>query len=548
MSLVPLPAAVVPARGAFALTTETGLTAPDALHGVLAWLQGALRAGTGLPLCESASGSIRLELEPDLAPESYRLRVTPDHVRIEGGDPAGVFYGCQTLLQLLPPAVHRRSPITPGTDWVIGATTVTDAPRFPWRGVLLDVARHFMPVHGVLRLIDQMAAHRLNRLHLHLTDDQGWRLEIGRYPRLTSVGGWRTETQLGSGPDAGTDGRPHGGYYTHDDIREIVAYAAGRFITVVPEIEMPGHVRAALAAYPELGAGAELLPVWTRWGIDDHVLNAEEHTVRFFCDVLDEVIELFPSPYVCVGGDEAPKTRLRDDPALWARAAELGLDSVDRLPGWFLGRIGRHLAGHGRRMLGWDDLLEGDLPAGTTLLSWRGMSGAVVAARRGHDVISCPDNHAYLDYRQSDLDTEPIPQSVVLDLDRVYAFEPVPAELSPEEAGHVIGGQANIWTEYMDSGRVVDYFAFPRLAAIAEVLWTPARLRDLPGFRERMETHLLRLEAMGIEFRRSQGPKPWQQRPGIAGRPRTEEERDAHIARITGRSYPPANALTGHTP
>ncbi|MEV0622044.1 beta-N-acetylhexosaminidase [Nonomuraea sp. NPDC050404] len=540
MSLVPLPAAVTPADGVFTLTTKTGLTAPDALHGVLAWLQATMRAGTGLPLRESPAGSIRLELAPGLTPESYRVRVTPDGVLIEGGDPAGVFYGCQTLLQLLPPAVYRRSPVAPGTGWRIGAITIADAPRFPWRGVLLDVARHFMPVHGVLRLIDQMAAHRLNRLHLHLTDDQGWRLEIGRYPRLTSVGGWRTESQVGSGPDAGSDGRPHGGYYTHDDIREIVAYAAGRFVTVVPEIEMPGHVRAALAAYPELGVGAERLPVWTRWGIDDHVLNAEESTVRFFCDVLDEVVGLFPSPYVCVGGDEAPKTRLLRDPASRARAGELGLDGADRLPEWFLGRVGRHLAGHGRRLLGWDDLLEGDLPADATLLSWRGMSGALLAARRGHDVISCPDNHAYLDYRQSDLDTEPIPQSVVLDLDRVYAFEPVPGELSPEEAEHVIGGQANIWTEYMDSARVVDYFAFPRLAAIAEVLWTPAPLRDPYDFRRRMETHLSRLEAMGIEYRPPRGPKPWQQRPGIAGRPRTDADRDAHIARITGRPRRPA--------
>ncbi|GAA3633905.1 beta-N-acetylhexosaminidase [Kineosporia mesophila] len=528
--LVPRPVESVAGEGSFVLDRETTLSAPPALEGVLTWLQGALRPATGLPLREGASGGIQLQIEDDLGAEAFRLTVTSGGVRIAGGGPAGVFYGAQALLQLLPPAVFRRGRVA-SARWEVPAVTVTDAPRFGWRGVMLDVARHFMPKHDVLRFIDLMAMHRLNTLHFHLTEDQGWRIEIKRYPRLTEVGGWRHESQVGAGPDAPNDGRPHGGFYTQDDIREIVAYAAERFITVVPEIETPGHVQAALAAYPELGVHQGHLDVWPRWGINPNVLNLEESTVEFFTNVLDEVLELFPSTFIGVGGDECPREQWESDPRTQERMAELGIIDEAGLQTWFMRRLDDHLTKAGRRLFGWDEILEGDMAPGATVASWRGLAGAVTAARRGHDVVACPDDMVYLDYRQSELPGEPIPVSIPLTIEDVYRFEPVPAQLTPDEARHVLGGQANIWTEHMDSPRTVDFFAYPRLCAVAEALWSPAE-RDFADFERRLEHHRLRLDAVGVEYRSPEGPRPWQSRPGIPGRPSTREARAAHIAEL----------------
>jgi hexosaminidase len=528
--LIPRPITMRATEGDFELDGTTGICASAGLEGVAAWLQGALRPATGLSMGESPDGSIRLSTEPALGAEAFGLAVTPAGIRIEGGDAAGVFYGCQALLQLLPAAVFRRSMVS-GVRWVVPAVKIQDAPRFAWRGTMLDVARHFMPKHDLLRFIDLMAMHRLNVLHLHLTEDQGWRIEILRYPRLTEVGAWRRESQVGAEADACGDGRPHGGYYTQDDIREIVAYAAERFITVVPEIESPGHVQAALAAYPELGVTAEKLEVWTRWGINPYVLNAEESTVDFFKNVLDEVMELFPSSYIGVGGDECPKGQWRADPRTQERMAELGVKDEEALQSWFIRRLDDHLTGAGRRLFGWDEILEGGLASGATVASWRGMTGAITAARRGHDVVACPDDGAYLDYRQSDSADEPIPVGIVLTVADVYGFEPIPAELTKDEARHVLGGQANIWTEHMDSPRLVDYFAFPRLCALAEALWSTEE-RDHDDFAGRLDEHLARLDALGVEYHRPSGPLPWQKRPGIAGRPSTLEQRAAHIAQM----------------
>jgi len=528
--LIPRPITMRATEGDFELDGTTGICASPGLEGVAAWLQGALRPATGLSMGESPDGSIRLSIEPALGAEAFGLVVTPDGIRIEGGNVAGVFYGCQALLQLFPPAVFRRSKVS-GVRWVVPAVKIQDAPRFAWRGTMLDVARHFMPKHDVLRFIDLMAMHRLNMLHLHLTEDQGWRIEILRYPRLTEVGAWRRESQVGAEADARGDGRPHGGYYTQDDIREIVAYAAERFITVVPEIESPGHVQAALAAYPELGVTAEKLEVWTRWGINPYVLNTEESTVDFFKNVLDEVMELFPSPYIGVGGDECPKDQWRADPRTQERMAELGVQDEEALQSWFIRRLDDHLTAAGRRLFGWDEILEGGLAPGATVASWRGMTGAITAARRGHDVVACPDDGAYLDYRQSDSADEPIPVGIVLTVADVYGFEPIPAELTKDEARHVLGGQANIWTEHMDSPRLVDFFAFPRLCALAEVLWSTEG-RDYDDFAGRLDEHLARLDALGVEYRRPLGPLPWQKRPGIAGRPSTLDQRAAHIAQM----------------
>ncbi|MDH2444074.1 beta-N-acetylhexosaminidase [Amnibacterium sp. CER49] len=530
-TLVPAAALSETGEDGFVLDASTGIAASDELEGVLTWLQSALRPATGLPLHRrDGDGGIRLAIDPALAVEGFRVEVGPAGVRIEGGSAAGVFAGCQVLLQLLPPSVYRRARVT-GETWRIPGVRVQDRPRFGWRGVMLDVVRHFMPKHDVLRFIDLMAMHRLNTLHLHLTDDQGWRIEIRKYPRLTEVGAWRHETQVGASRESPTDGRPHGGFYTQDDIREIVQYAADRFIAVVPEIESPGHVQAALAAYPELGLAGRSYDVFTRWGINDNVLNVEESTVDFFTDVLDEVMELFPSSYIGVGGDECPKDQWHEDPRTQERMRELGVGDEEQLQAWWIGRLDQHITSRGRRLFGWDEILEGGLAAGATVASWRGRAGALVAARRGHDVVSCPDDLVYLDYRQSDSPDEPIPVSIVLSLEDVYGFDPVPPELTEAEARHVLGGQANVWTEHMDSPRTVDYLVFPRLCALAEALW-----REGPGdfgdFTRRLATHLERLDAIGVEYRRSSGPLPWQRRPGIVGRPSTREEREAYIRSV----------------
>ncbi|NYH41950.1 hexosaminidase [Micromonospora jinlongensis] len=522
---LPLPASFLDGDGVFQLTASTAIDAPAGLAAVAQWLQDALRPATGLPLPITegrAEQAIVLRIRPELAAEAYRLVSGPAGTTIEGGDSAGVFYGCQVLLQLLPPAIYRRSPVGPAL-WAVPAVTITDAPRFGWRGAMLDVARHFMPKHDVLRFVDLLAMHRLNTLHLHLSDDQGWRVEIRRHPALTEVGAWRRESQLGATPDAPGDGRPHGGFYTQDDIREIVAYAAQRHITVVPEIDLPGHTQAAIAAYPQLGVTGNALQTWTRWGINTNVLNTEDTTVAFFCEVMDEVMDLFPSPYIGIGGDECPKEQWHTD----ARTQELmrlrGLRDENELQSWFISRIGEHVAARGRRVFGWDDILEGDAPSGAVVASWRGMTGAVTAARRGFDVVSCPDDQVYLDYRQSEDPREPIPFAVPLTLRDAYAFDPVPEELTPDQAARVLGGQANIWTEHMDAPRIVDYYAFPRLCAIAEALWSPKE-RSYEDFLPRLEAHLRRLDAIGVEYRPHQGPLPWQTRPGVDGKPATRDE------------------------
>ncbi len=537
--LLPRPTSLTIGEGVFELTRTARIAAPGELFGAAAWLQGALRPATGFPLESGSDGVIALEWNPQLPAEGYTLDVEPGGVRIAGGGPAGVFYGCQSLLQLFPPEIYRRGRVV-GVPWTLPVVSIQDAPRFGWRGVMLDVARHFMPKHDLLRFIDLMAMHRLNTLHLHLTDDQGWRVEIARYPRLTEVGSWRRESQLGAASYSRGDSRPHGGFYTQDDLREIVGYAMDRAINVVPEIESPGHTQAAIAAYPELGLGGddEPLGVWTRWGIDDNVINLEESTVEFFTNVLDEVMEIFPSPFIGVGGDECPKNRWRLDERTQRRKEELGLETEEELQAWFIRRLDDHLYRHGRRLFGWEEILEGGLGSsvseGATVASWRGTAGAIAAARAGHDVVSCPDDRVYLDYRQSDRADEPIPVGTVLTISDVYRFEPVPPELTPEEAGHVLGGQGNIWTEHMDSPRTVDYFAFPRLCALAEALWLEGE-RDYDEFTGRLDQHLARLDALGVEYRRSSGPLPWQQRPGVTGRPLTPQQRAAYFEPLTAR-------------
>ncbi|MFB6844627.1 beta-N-acetylhexosaminidase [Streptomyces sp. NPDC056373] len=528
MDLIPLPHRIEPAEGFLELGDDFGIEAGPGTEDTARWLRATLGAATGLALPPRKGDEydvLHLSVRPGLDAEAYRLVVAPHGVHVQGGSPAGVFWGVQTMRQLLGPDAFRRAPL-PGRTWRLPLTEIRDAPRFRWRGLMLDVARHFTPKEGVLRHLDLMAAHKLNVFHFHLTDDQGWRIEIERHPRLTEIGSWRARTKTGHRASPLWEDKPHGGYYTQDDIREIVAYATERHITVVPEIDVPGHSQAAIAAYPELGntdvIDTTALSVWDTWGINPNVLAPTDNTLRFYEGVFEEVLRLFPSEFVHIGGDECPKDQWRRSETAQARIRELGLADEDGLQSWFIGHFDTWLAARGRRLIGWDEILEGGLAKGAAVSSWRGYAGGIAAARAGHDVVMCPEQHVYLDHRQDPGPEEPVPIGWVRTLEDVYRFEPVPPELTPEEARHVLGTQANLWTEVMEDQARVDYQAFPRLAAFAEVAWSalpaPAE-RDFAEFQRRMTAHYRRLDALGVAYRPPTGPLPWQRRPGVLGRP-----------------------------
>ncbi|MFJ1645923.1 beta-N-acetylhexosaminidase [Streptomyces sp. NPDC088258] len=553
MDLIPEPRRTWPApRGAaaaaFPLDAETAVEAGAGTEGVARWLRAYVGAATGLPfpdaaVAAAADNRIVLEIDPaagpEPGPESYRIAVDDTEIRITGGGAAGVFWGAQTLRQLLGPDAYRAAPVDAGRQWSVPAGVIEDAPRFAWRGLMLDVARHFTPKDGVLRCLDLLAAHKLNVFHFHLTDDQGWRIEIESHPKLTGTGAWRARTRWGHRASELWEEKPHGGYYTKDDLREIVAYAAARHITVVPEIEIPGHSQAAIAAYPELGntdAGdTSAVTVWDSWGVSPHVLAPTDRVLRFYEDVFEEVLDIFPaatSPFIHVGGDECPKDQWRASPAAQARIKELGLADEDALQAWFIRHFDQWLAARGRRLIGWDEILEGGtletgapgggLSPGAAVSSWRGYAGGIAAARAGHDVVMCPEQQVYLDHRQAPGDDEPMPIGYVRTLEDVYRFEPVPPQLTGEEAAHVLGAQVNVWTEVMQDRSRVDYQVFPRLAAFAEVAWSALPApgeRDFADFEQRMAAHYRRLDALGVEYRPPGGPLPWQRRPGVLGRP-----------------------------
>ncbi|MER5207676.1 beta-N-acetylhexosaminidase [Streptomyces sp. NPDC002825] len=532
MDLIPAPVRVEgPYRCGFVLDSRTTLSAAPGTETTERWLRTTLGAAFALPLRatddENATHSIRLRIDDTLAPEAYRVHVVIDEVvEITGGGPAGVFWGAQTLRQLLGPEAFRKAPVKAKPTAVLVAQTIEDAPRFGWRGLLLDVSRHFLPKDDVLRYLDLLAAHKLNVLHLHLTDDQGWRIEIERRPKLTEVGSWRARTKWGHRASELWTETPHGGFYTQDDIREIVAYAAERHITVVPEIDLPGHAQAAIAAHPELGntdvVDTAALTVWDTWGVNPNVLAPTEAVLRFYEGVFEEVLDLFPSTFVHVGGDECPKDQWKASPAARARIEELGVGDEEGLQSWFIRHFDRWLAARGRRLIGWDEILEGGLAEGAAVSSWRGYAGGIAAAEAGHDVVMCPEQHVYLDHRQAPGEDEPMPIGYVRTLEDVYRFEPVPPGLTPEAAAHILGTQANVWTEVMENRARVDYQVFPRLAAFAEVAWSalPApEARDHADFERRMHSHYRRLDALGVDYRPPAGPHPWQRRPGVVGRP-----------------------------
>jgi hexosaminidase len=515
VAIVPQPESLTVGRGRFVINAGTVIYTDAASADIARRFAASLMPATGLSIpvrvgTASAASGIVLERSARLTrlgDEGYELAVTPRRVSIRARERAGVFYGLQTVRQLLPPEVFRAAKVD-SVAWTIPAVRIVDRPRFAWRGAHLDVGRHFMPKEFVKKYIDLLALQKMNTFHWHLTEDQGWRIEIKKYPRLTEVGAWRTQTVVGhqqSGPDSVNwkyDGQRHGGFYTQDDVREIVAFARDRFVNVVPEIEMPGHALAAIAAYPQLGVTGQPADVGTRWGVYANILNADPSTVDFMEDVLTEVMALFPSRFIHVGGDEADKALWKTSDRIQARIRELGLKDEHELQSWFIRQIDAFLTKHNRRLVGWDEILEGGLAPGATVMSWRGTKGGIDAARAGHDVIMAPTSHTYLDYYQSQNTTgEPLAIGGFLPIEMVYAFEPVPAELEEQYRSHILGGQGQVWTEYLPGPKQVEYMAYPRLTALAEVLWSQPARRNYRDFVGRLEAHLQRLSVLDVAYR-----------------------------------------------
>ncbi len=511
-ALIPLPQQQTVRPGHFRLEASTQIVASGGAEKSAQTLAESLRLPTGFPLSVvaemEASSAIVLKLdnalEKTLGREGYLLEVTTNQVVLKAAAEAGLFYGAATLRQLLPPEVFHPGPVTaPSQGWIAPCVEIQDAPRFGWRGILLDVARHFMPVEDVKKFIDTMAGFKLNVLQLHLTDDQGWRIEIKKYPRLTEVGASRKESPRRGDRNQG-DGQPYGPFfYTQAQLRELVAYAQARHVTIVPEIEFPGHVMAVLAAYPEYACTDGPFSVRTSWGIDDDILcMGNDKAVPFAQDVLAEVLAIFPSKFVHIGGDEAPRTRWKKCPRCQQRMKSEGFTEEAQLQSWLNHRLEAFLSKHGRRMIGWDEILEGGLAPGATVMSWRGIEGGIAAATAGHDVVMSPTTHCYLDYAQGKEASEPESIGGFLPVDKVYSFEPVPPGLPLDKQHHILGGQGNLWTEYIHCLREAEYFVYPRAAALAEILWSPATGRDFASFKQRAAVQQLRLDQLGVNYRR----------------------------------------------
>ena len=458
-------------------------------------------------ISEEEKSTLSFIVDNALSDEAYILNITSEKILIKSNNTgAGFFYGIQTLIQLMPAEILDTS--KKGISKIeLPAVSINDAPRFPYRGAMMDVARNFLPKETVLKFIDMMAVYKLNRLHMHLTDDQGWRIEIKKYPKLTEIGSYRSQTQVGHSDyywPYRYDGIEKRGFYTQDDIKEIVQYASDRFITVIPEIEMPGHSSAALAAYPELSCGlGKDYKVRERFDIFDEVYCPKENTFAFLEDVLAEVIELFPSQYIHIGGDECPKKAWKKCADCQALIKKEGLKNEEELQSYFIHRIEKFVNKKGRDIIGWDEILEGGLAPNATVMSWRGEKGGILAAKQKHKVIMTPGDECYFDHYQEDPEFAPLAIGSFLPLDNVYAYNPLPDELTTEEQSYIIGTQANIWGEYIQTSEYFEYMTFPRLLAMAEVQWTQPKNKDFDNFTLRLAKNFKRLDYYGVNASRN---------------------------------------------
>lgn len=508
ISVIPEPSMVSPAEGTFRIkpSTKIYLSGLDSeTEHVAGMLNGYLKTSAGIELEVVVTdrlpdaGGIWF-LQSSQGPEAYAIRVEQERVIIEFGDGAGAFYGMETLLQLLPPQVLSGERVR-GIRLEMPCCIIEDAPRFRYRGMHIDVCLHYFDVDFLKRYIDLMAFHKLNRFHWHLTDDQGWRLEIKKYPLLTEKGQWRKETVIGSLKSGVYDGIPHGGYYTQEQVRELVKYAADRYVTIIPEIEMPGHALAAIACYPELSCGLEdHYETATRWGVFKQVYCPKEETFKFLEDVFDEVFELFPTTLVHIGGDECPKASWKRCPHCQALIRQLGLKDEYELQSWFVTRMEKYINSKGHEIIGWDEILQGGLAPNAKVMSWLGEEGGIKAAKQHHEVVMAPYPKYYLDYWQADPDSEPLAMGGPTTLKTMYEYNPVPDVLTAEERRFIIGVEGCLWTEYVSTPEHAEYMAWPRMCAIAESAWSNFDRKDWDSFTRRMETHFLRLDALDVNY------------------------------------------------
>ncbi len=508
LTLFPQPRSLERKPGAFRLNVHSRVFAADSGLGDM--LAGYLRTATGFDLpvhplddaiLANATNAILLIPAAEEAAEAYQLEVAPERVELRAGGRAGFLRGMQTLRQLLPPQILADAP-QDDVAWLTPSLRINDAPAYAWRGLHLDVGRHMFPVDFLKKFIDLLAFYKFNTFHWHLTEDQGWRLEIKQYPRLTEVGARRKESPL-LGDRFQFDGQPYGGFYTQAEAREIVAYAGERGVSVVPEIELPGHSLAALTAYPHLGCLGDGYQVRTRWGIESNIYCAGNDAVfDFLEDVFSEALEIFPSEYIHIGGDEAPKERWAACPKCQARIAAEGLADEHELQSWFIRRVEAWLNARGRKLVGWDEILEGGLAPNATVMSWRGRSGGIAAANAGHDVVMTPTAHCYLDYYQhEDWSREPPAIASTLPLEQVWQFEVTPSAIPADKRHHVLGGQGNLWTEYIPTSEHLEYMAFPRAIALAEILWNEPEARRYGDLVARLKRHLACLDNLGVNYR-----------------------------------------------
>ena len=512
ISIIPQPNLVEERVGSFELLQSTPILISsnnEEMQRVAEYLSKMVEGSTWLPLtieqraANEAENAIVLRIESESSfshNEAYTLTVSPVQVVIKAPSAHGLFYGVQTLRQLLPKEIEHTDPslVPRNQKWNIPSVHIEDAPSYDYRGMHLDVARHFFPVEFIKTYLDLLAMHKMNRFHWHLTEDQGWRIEIKKYPKLTEIGAWRDSTLIKNYGSNQYDHIRYGGFYTQEDVKEIVVYAQERYITVIPEIEMPGHSSAAIAAYPELGCFNQDIAVQTTWGVFEDIYCPKEETFDFLEDVLVEVMELFPGEYIHIGGDEAPKKQWEESEVAQEVIKREGLKDEHELQSYFIRRIETFLNEHGRQIIGWDEILEGGLAPKATVMSWRGEQGGIEAAKMRHDVIMTPGGTNYFDHYQSDPNQEPVAIGGFTTVKDVYHYQPTPEELSEEEAKHVLGAQGNVWTEYMHSGNKVEYMAFPRATALAEVLWTAPENRDWFNFWARLQNQFNRFDILGI--------------------------------------------------
>ncbi|MAD98101.1 MAG: beta-N-acetylhexosaminidase [Flavobacteriaceae bacterium] len=496
-NIIPKPISQTIRTGSFLLNQETELHFDDGFEDIANYALDYIEETYEIQLnSKKGSNSIRiLKDDSNANEEGYRLEVAENKIEIHANNSRGAFYAIQTLWQLLPVETSQK-------NIHIQCIYIEDAPRFSYRGMHLDVARHFFSVDFIKRYLDLMAMLKMNTFHWHLTEDQGWRIEIKKYPKLQEIAAFRNETLIGHYSDQPHqfDGKKYGGYYTQKEIKEIVAYASERQITVIPEIEMPGHSRAAIAAYPELGCTGEQISVATKWGVFEDVYCPSETTFQFLEDVIDEVVELFPGKYIHIGGDEAPKTQWKNSALCQQIIREKGLKDEHELQSYFITRMEKYINSKGKQIIGWDEILEGGLAPNATVMSWRGTNGAVEAAKEGHNVILTPGSHCYFDHYQSDNENEPLAIGGFLPLERVYSFEPIPEELNAKEGKFVLGAQGNVWTEYIKTPSQVEYMVFPRAIALSEVVWSAKENRDYGDFVGRLEFFNQRLDAKKVNY------------------------------------------------